>query len=485
MNKNPTSSQQASPVRRRRALAGGVVVAAALAALVSSMMASGASVPTSYRSGYSPTHLATAKLDSRIVSAAPARSHSRAVVIAPSILEGHAMFSADAVLRIHLTTAKAQASTTPKSQALWWWRHRAPTTTTTTTPPKTKAAPTTTTTTVAPTTTTTTTTVPTTTTTTTQPSVTNGVITTGNSKANCIELNNPGGVITDAQLEAITAVTGVTYNCVETYENPAPQWADWVNPWPFRITSDGWDTWVAENPNHQVVLGVDLIPNAITNDNDPLTWEQPCDAGNYDQYATQLAKNLVAYGAGNTVIRLGIEANGGWEVDYVGQTLTEQQDWAKCYDNEVTAMRAVAGAHFLFVWNPNTCTNDLGLTNWYPGNAYVDIIGADAYDLDCNTLKTVAQEGWASYYIDSNAGNDASLSAISAFAASNAKPMSIPEWGEVTGYSDDPAYVQGIASVTKDGDFSFQAYFDCGADGINQLGSDEPLSTTAFVNAFG
>ena len=447
------------------------------------------------------------------------------------------MFSADAVLRIHLTTAKAQASTTPKSQALWWWRHRAPTTTTTTTPPKTKAAPTTTTTTVAPTTTTvapttttappttttvppttttataapttttvpptttttvppttttttvapttTTTTVPTTTTTTTQPSVTNGVITTGNSKANCIELNNPGGVITDAQLEAITAVTGVTYNCVETYENPAPQWADWVNPWPFRITSDGWDTWVAENPNHQVVLGVDLIPNAITNDNDPLTWEQPCDAGNYDQYATQLAKNLVAYGAGNTVIRLGIEANGGWEVDYVGQTLTEQQDWAKCYDNEVTAMRAVAGAHFLFVWNPNTCTNDLGLTNWYPGNAYVDIIGADAYDLDCNTLKTVAQEGWASYYIDSNAGNDASLSAISAFAASNAKPMSIPEWGEVTGYSDDPAYVQGIASVTKDGDFSFQAYFDCGADGINQLGSDEPLSTTAFVNAFG
>ena len=77
-------------------------------------------------------------------------------------------------------------------------------------------------------------------------------------------------------------------------------------------------------------------------------------------------------------MRLGVEANGGWEVDYVGQTLAEQQDWAACYDNEVTAMRAVPGAHFLFVWNPNTCTNDLGLANWYPGNAYVDIIGADA-----------------------------------------------------------------------------------------------------------
>jgi hypothetical protein len=280
-------------------------------------------------------------------------------------------------------------------------------------------------------------------------------------------------------------VTGVTYNCVETYENPAPQWTDWENPWLFRATSDGWNAWVAENPSHQVVLGLDLIPNAVTNNNDPLTWEQPCDAGDYDQYATQLAENLVADGAGNTVMRLGVEANGGWEVDYVGQTLAEQQDWAACYDNEVTAMRAVPGAHFLFVWNPNTCTNDLGLANWYPGNAYVDIIGADAYDLDCNTLETVAQEGWAAYYIDSNAGNDASLSAMSAFAASHGKPMSIPEWGEDVGHGDDPAYVQGIASVTNDGDFSFEAYFDCGADSIQQLGSSEPQSTAVYVKAFG
>jgi beta-mannanase len=193
---------------------------------------------------------------------------------------------------------------------------------------------------------------------------------------------------------------------------------------------------------------------------------------------------LVADGAGNTVMRLGLEANGGWEIDYVGQTLAEQQDWAHCYDNEVTAMRAVTGAHFLFVWNPNVCTNDLGLANWYPGNAYVDIIGADAYDLDCNTLKTVAQEGWAAYYIDGNAGNDDSLSAISAFAVSHSKPMSLPEWGEDTGQVDDPAYVQGIASVVNDGDFSFQAYFDCGTDSVRPLGSSEPQSTAAYMNAF-
>ena len=34
--------------------------------------------------------------------------------------------------------------------------------------------------------------------------------------------------------------------------------------------------------------------------------------------ATTLAKNLVSYGAGGIVIRLGIEANGEWEADYTG-----------------------------------------------------------------------------------------------------------------------------------------------------------------------
>ncbi len=31
-----------------------------------------------------------------------------------------------------------------------------------------------------------------------------------------------------------------------------------------------------------------------------------------------LAKNLVSYGAGDIVIRLGTEANGSWEADYIG-----------------------------------------------------------------------------------------------------------------------------------------------------------------------
>jgi hypothetical protein len=109
---------------------------------------------------------------------------------------------------------------------------------------------------------------------------TSGTITTGDSKADCITLKFPGGVLTPSMVSAVTDVTGVTYNCLEMFANPMP-------------TSSA----------HQVIMGMDLIPQSVSDDNDPLTWEQPCAAGSYDQEATQLAKNLVSYGAGGIVYR--------------------------------------------------------------------------------------------------------------------------------------------------------------------------------------
>ncbi len=178
------------------------------------------------------------------------------------------------------------------------------------------------------------------------------------------------------------------------------------------------------------------------------------------QNAATLARNLVSYGAGSVVIRLGIEANGSWEADYVGTTSAEMSAWAKCYANEVSAMRAVPGTHFLFVWNPNICTADIPISQWYPGNSYVDIIGADAYDKDCQSLKTVAQEGWAAYSTDSSSADSGnpdfpSLAHIASFAAAHGKPLSFPEWG-LGAADDDTAYVTGLMQMFRSGDFAFE-----------------------------
>lgn len=314
-------------------------------------------------------------------------------------------------------------------------------------------------------------------------------ITAGDSKAHCITLAFRYGVLSQSKIDAASNLTGVTYNCLSTFANPAPSLSDWEAPWMFSDTNDGWDAWLAANPAHQVVMGMDLIPQSAANAKDPLTWEQPCAAGNYDKYATILAKNLVSYGAGNIVIRLGVEANGSWEADYVGSTATEMKDWATCYDNEVTAMRAVPGAHFLFVWNPNACTTSIPLNGWYPGNSYVDIIGVDAYDQDCSTRKTVGQEGWAAYSTNSagNPENDPefpSIVNVEAFAKANGKALSIPEWGIDTSTSDDDRYVTGMAQLFSNSNFSFESYFDTGTDEIAPLGSAIPNATATYSQAF-
>lgn len=290
-------------------------------------------------------------------------------------------------------------------------------------------------------------------------------------------------------MDSISGVTDITYNCINAFDNPMPAWTDWDNPWMFRDAGDGWDAWLAASPGHQVILSQDLIPQSASKAGAPLAWEQACADGDYDQYAATLAKNLVSYGAGNTVIRLGLEANGSWEPDYVGTTNAEMNDWAECYADEVSTMRAVSGAHFLFVWNPNICTGgDIPLSMWYPGNAYVDIIGADAYDKDCSTLKSVAQEGWEAYYTDSSSSgasdtNFPSLANIVAFAAAHGKPMSFPEWG-VEANGDDPSYVDGMAKVFETNKFAFQSYFDNNDDGIAPLGASILKSTEAYAKAF-
>jgi hypothetical protein len=296
--------------------------------------------------------------------------------------------------------------------------------------------------------------------------------------------------LNQSEIAAANELTNITYNCLSTFANPAPDWTAWEAPWMFSTTSDGWDSWLKANPAHQAVVGIDLIPQSVSNNNkNPLTWEQACAAGSYDAHATALAENLVSYGAGSIVIRLGIEANGSWEADYVGSTAAEMSDWAKCYDNEVSTMRAVPGAHFLFVWNPNVCTANLPLNAWYPGNSYVDIIGIDAYDQDCSTQKTVSQEGWAAYSTDSasnpkNDPNFPSLDNIEAFATANDKPLSFPEWGINSGKSDDSQYVTDMAQFFNNDQFSFESYFDTNDDGIAPLGSTIPNATAAYSQAF-
>jgi hypothetical protein len=245
----------------------------------------------------------------------------------------------------------------------------------------------------------------------------------------------------------------------------------------------GYAAWLEASPTTRtMVLTIDLIPNAVSDNSDPSTWEVPCDEGAYNGYATQLAENLVSTGFEYSVIRLGLEASGTWENDFVGTTSAEQADWGACFAQEVTAMRAVPGAHFLFDWNVNACFEDIPFANYYPGNAYVDIVGIDQYDESCKmTLPGPTAASWNDLVAEQNG-----LDTFQAFAAAHGKPMSIPEWGlEATPNGDDPYYVNGIGTFVKDNDVSFQSYFDNDDDGVPMMNSAVPKSLAAYKQQFG
>ena len=309
-----------------------------------------------------------------------------------------------------------------------------------------------------------------------------GLITDGASRRECLVPALDAGVNLQSIESAVgnfDALTGTSVTCLVSYSNGAQSWAQWDDPWQTQ-SYNGFQPWVAQEPqSRQLVLSLDLIPSSLANISDPLGWEQSCAAGAFDSYAKTLGTNLVAAGLQNSVLRLGPEMNGPWENDFIGNTTQEQNLWATCFANEVTALRQATGEHFIIDWNPNSCTENVPYANFYPGNAYVDILGLDFYDQSCLTPTspvTFAQL----------ANLPAGLTSFEAFAAAQGKAMSFPEWGLVAASGgDDPAYVNGVGTTVANGNFAFEAYFDPGHDGILQIGTGTPLSTAAFSKQFG
>jgi hypothetical protein len=280
---------------------------------------------------------------------------------------------------------------------------------------------------------------------------------------------------------AVTTLNGITYNCVETFSNAASTWAEWANPWVDGQNGAPFDDWVAASPTSRTVIDTqDLIPSGVASDPN---WLTECAAGDFNTYASQFAQNMVAGGLGYSVIRLEHEMNGTWEVGSLGTTQAEWTQWDQCWDQEVTSMRAVAGANFLFDWNVNADYQVIPLADFYPGNAYVDIIGIDAYDQSAsNAIPAVGQPG----RFQALAALPEDINDLLAFAKQQGKPLSIPEWGTVSSQGDDAAYVQGIASIVANNNVAYQSYFNANDDGILPLDpSVAPLTTAAYVAAFG
>ncbi len=305
-----------------------------------------------------------------------------------------------------------------------------------------------------------------------------GSLLSGDSKTNCVY---PDSNLTD--LAMLGSLVGTTYNCVLLFNDAKPDWQTWVNVWWASPPSpdSAWLSWLHAGPGRRLVISQPMVPNDAPSD-----WAVLGAEGAYDSYATQLASNLVAEGMGNSVIRLGWEANNptNYENALPGDP-SEYADWARYWDNIVTAMRAVPGAAFQFDWTVNQYYQPIPLEDWYPGSSYVDIIGIDAYDSGIYEGGLTSEQRWQQLY-DQPDG----LGAVAAFAAAHGKPLSVPEWGlaspRVGGAGDDPTYVQGLGSFIANHDVEYNSYFysySVAPDNLVYL-PDAPQSLIAYQGSF-
>jgi hypothetical protein len=248
---------------------------------------------------------------------------------------------------------------------------------------------------------------------------------------------------------------------------------------------------------YKMIWGVPILPDSFSPDSNVSDTNGSASGlaqganGNFDQYFVNLAEALVAGGQGDSIIRLGWEFNGGW---FPWAANGSASNFVQYWQNIVTSMRSVTGQNFTFEWNPTL--GDLGvgdLANYYPGDDFVDFVGADVYDQNWASYPGVAAE-FAT--IESETYG---LNWLVSFAVEHGKQITLPEWGlgsgkgdagapltvageEVAG-GDDPTFINDMATWIKANDVFEATFYDVGQSAVDS--ATDPNSFAALIRDFG
>jgi len=292
-----------------------------------------------------------------------------------------------------------------------------------------------------------------------------------------------GAYVGAADPEGVAAF-GTATGTKPTY---ASDYLPWQSGWAAmsNASSLAWLLGPWHSAGYTLVLGVPMIPEDASGATQGTLAAGA--SGAYDSYFATLAQTLVAGGQADAVLRLGWEFNGDWYPWSVANP-SDAANYASYFANIVMTMRTVPGEGFKFVWNPtdsgsygNAYTPDEA----YPGDAYVDDVGADVYD-QCWCSPQDPQTAW-----DSQLQGPWGLNWLQAFANQHDKPIALPEWGVTIrsdghGLGDDPYFVSEMALWISQNDVAFTSYFEFDAsDGSHDLvDGNFPNSLTAFRAAF-
>ena len=325
----------------------------------------------------------------------------------------------------------------------------------------------------------------------------------------------------EAQFSSFTKLMGATPKFMDGFVDLTKPVTDWAS-------NAGWTAWSWEQSplarGTIPVIGLPMATTADWNNQDPVF--KAFASGQYDNELKAIVTSWASHGFKELYFRPGYEMNGTFMPWYAGDDAATRADWVAAFRHIADVLHSATDASVKIIWNPTlqNWNGDLDVLSLYPGNKYVDVIGADlyspAYPYDLyNWGKndgsfSATYEEWSADpanlkhywdYPDANKywptgdgqGHSLSLQNIIDFAKKQGKPLAIAETGAGPGGDgqhgpdDNPAFPEWLAAkLSSSGvDVAMVNIWDLQAHDADWtftgVGAHRPLEAAAWAKAFG
>ena len=338
----------------------------------------------------------------------------------------------------------------------------------------------------------------------------------------------------ESDMASFTSLMGTAPSYLDYYVDQSQSVSQWVS-------NASWQAYAAsQSASASGITPVIGLPMTSTADSSISAdqYYKNFAAGDYDDMLKGVVEAWAQQGFTTQYWRPGWEMNLPGMPSYAGTDAATQADWIAAYQHIYTVLHAAAsadGVNLQVMWNPsiqNYSPTGSPIDTLYPGNQYVDIIGADIYaevypygttsalyDWDksgqaLNTSKPVydsSLQQWASdvvnlthYYtdpaatqwsLDGSLGHSLSLQNLIDFANANGKPVAIAEAGagstsDGAGLGDNPVFVQWLYQTLENSgaNVKFVNIWDSNGGSnyeFSYASDDKPQEAAAWAKYFG
>ena len=324
-----------------------------------------------------------------------------------------------------------------------------------------------------------------------------------------------------SEYDSFTQLMGTTPQFLDYFLDQRQPMSQWAGNAQWAATSAAQSP--ARSATPVIALPMTSTASALTSDQQ----YQAFASGQYDSVIQGVVQSWAQQGFTSQYWRVGWEMNIPSMPSYAGSDAQTQGDWVKAFQHIASVLHqagAADGVNVQTVWNPSVTNYDtVGvLKSLYPGNASVDVIGADAYaDMypyqpfynwaknDGTVDGTLAQftadpanrtHYWTypaatPYSLDGSDGHNLSLQTLLDFAKAQGKPFALPETGAGNAagghdVADEGAFPGWLAqTLSASGDsISFVNLWDSNGGGNFEFSSSsagKPQEAAAWAQHFG